>query len=187
MALRIARTALLVSVVVYLASLSFGVAKIGDPLSLLVVATYSAIGMGLSAAACVVFQVVALVRNRRSQTQMAGVPNQGKRRPTMPCFALPARAAQALPNGLRAGRKELRSLIGSVALIGPLRLLCVVHWQCGAKQLSERRERPRKGEPYQVTEAFSALVLTSLKAPMTGGFLERAANDHRGRTEARVR
>jgi len=56
MVLRIARVALLISIVIWAKTLTFGIAKIGDPLLLYVVGVYGAIAIGVTALACVVLQ-----------------------------------------------------------------------------------------------------------------------------------
>ena len=66
MALRIARIALLVSIVIWAIALAFGIAKIGDPLLLYVVGVYGAIAIGVVALACVVLQFAHWVTQHRT-------------------------------------------------------------------------------------------------------------------------
>lgn len=66
MALKIARTALAICAVIWALAILLGIAKIEVGLPLLAIGGYSTIGMGLSAAACVVIQVFGYFRSRKN-------------------------------------------------------------------------------------------------------------------------
>ena len=72
--LKIARIALALSALLYASTYLLYFAKIAGPLTCLVVAGYSAIGLGLSAAACVGIQGCLWVRNRQSSNRVTTRP-----------------------------------------------------------------------------------------------------------------
>jgi hypothetical protein len=65
-ALKIARIALALTVLLYASAYALYFAKIADPLTCLFIAGYSGIGLGLSAAACVGIQGYVWVRPRQN-------------------------------------------------------------------------------------------------------------------------
>jgi hypothetical protein len=66
LALKIARLTLALIALLIASVFLLAFAKMGDPLTLLVVAGYSAIGLGLSAAACIGIQGCQWVRRRHN-------------------------------------------------------------------------------------------------------------------------
>lgn len=63
--IQIARSALLISASIYIVVLGAGLIGLIEPLLSMVLGSYAAIALGIAAAACVVAQVVGLLRRRR--------------------------------------------------------------------------------------------------------------------------